>query len=54
MEGFTGEPAPGDSASAKQLSETLHIAPQNDEYIEVQLFRHDEMALYYKLLQNIS
>jgi hypothetical protein len=54
VEGLTGEPAPSDSAAAKQFCETLHTAPEDAEYTKVQLFSLDEMALYYKLLPNKS
>jgi hypothetical protein len=54
VEGSTGECAPGDSAAAEQFCETLHTAPEDDEYTEVQLYSCDETALYYKLLSNKS
>jgi hypothetical protein len=54
VEGLTSEPSPGDSESAKHFSETLHTAPEDGEYTEVQLFSRDEKALYYKLLPNKS
>jgi hypothetical protein len=54
VEGSTGASAPGNSASAKQFCETLHTAPEHDEYTEFQLYSHDETALYYKLLPNKS